>query len=88
MFEEAVIPTGALCGTVNGSGSASQWGRMAINRNAPVEMVLAADLQKAAVAHVAGSSCKTYTGQWNMFVAWCYALAVPRVASHCGAENL
>jgi hypothetical protein len=42
-------------------------------------MELAADLQKVAVAHDAGSSCMTYTCQWNMFVAWCDAQAVPRV---------
>jgi hypothetical protein len=50
-----------------------------VNRKDPVEMALAADLQRSALAHVAESSCKTYTGQFNLFVAWCGALAEPRV---------
>ena len=58
-----MMPAGALSGAASGSGLTSQWGRLAINRNDPVEMELAVDLQKAAVMHVAGSSCKTYTGQ-------------------------
>jgi hypothetical protein len=48
-------------------------------REDPVEMALAADLQRSALAHVAESSCKTYTSQFNLFVAWCGALAEPRV---------
>ncbi len=42
-------------------------------------MALATDLQQSAMVHVADSSCKTYTCQFNMFVAWCGALAEPRV---------
>jgi len=42
-------------------------------------MALVADCQKVALAHVAESSCNTYIGHWNLFVAWCNALAVPRV---------
>ena len=42
-------------------------------------LALAADLQKSALGHVARSSCKTYTGQWNLFVAWCESLAELRV---------
>jgi hypothetical protein len=32
-----------------------------VNRSDPVEMALAADLQQAALDHVATSTCKTYT---------------------------
>ncbi len=50
-----------------------------VNREDPVEMALAADLQRSTLAHVAESSCKTYTGQFNLFVACCGALAESRV---------
>jgi integrase len=43
-----------------------------------VELALAVDLQKSALAHVAVSSCGKYTGEFNMFVAWCDARAEPR----------
>jgi hypothetical protein len=42
-------------------------------------MRLAADLQRSALCHVASSTCKGYTGQFNMFVVWCESLADPRV---------
>jgi hypothetical protein len=50
-----------------------------------VDLALAADLQRSALAHVADSSCKTYTGQFNLFAAWCGALVeliVPLLASN------
>jgi integrase len=50
-----------------------------VNWNDPVEMALAANLHHAALEHVATKTCKTYTGQRNMFVRWCDALTVPRV---------
>ena len=43
-----------------------------------MELKLAADLKKAAISHVAESSCNTYTCQWGLFVTWCDALEVPR----------
>jgi len=52
---------------------------MDVNRGDPVELALAADLQKAAISHVAGSSCNTYTGQCNLFVTWCDVLEASRV---------
>ena len=51
---------------------------MDINREDPVEVELAADLHVSALSHVAGSTCNTYAGQFNMFVEWCSSLAVPR----------
>jgi hypothetical protein len=51
---------------------------MHVNRTDPLELALAIDLHKSALAHVAGSSCGKYTGQFNMFVAWCDARAEPR----------
>ena len=33
---------------------------MGVNRNDPVEMALAADLEQAALEHVATKTCKTY----------------------------
>ncbi len=42
-------------------------------------MALAADLQQAALEHVASTTCKTYTCRWNIFVRYCDALKVPRV---------
>ena len=70
---------GAIRGTASGGGGASGWAHLDVNREDPVEMALAADLQKSALAHVAESSCGKYTGQFNMFVAWCNSLAEPRV---------
>ncbi len=52
---------------------------MDVNRNDPVKMALTADLQQAALEHVATKTYRTYTGQWNMFVRWRDALTVPRV---------
>jgi integrase len=43
-------------------------------------MALAADLQRSALSKVAASSCGKYTGQFNMFVAWCEARAEPRAS--------
>ena len=54
-------------------------GRLDVNRNDPMEPASDADFRKAAITHVAGSSCKTYIGQWNLFVTWCAALEMPRV---------
>jgi len=45
-----------------------------------VEVALAADLQKSALAHVVVSLCGNYTGQFNMFVAWCEELVEPRAS--------
>ena len=53
------MPPGAASGTASKGRRASEWACLDVNRNDPVEMALAADLQKAALAHVAASSCKT-----------------------------
>ena len=53
---------------------------MDVNREDPVELALASDLQKSALSHVAESSCGKYTGQFNMFDTWCQALAEPRAS--------
>jgi len=80
-FTEIVVPFGAARDTVSVRGRSSGWARLNVNREDPVELALAADLKQAALDHVAASTCKEYTGQWNMFVAWCDALAEPRVSS-------
>ena len=67
VFAEVVMPAGASSGTASKDGMASKWSCLDVNRNDSVEMALAANLQKAALAHVTASLCKTYTGQWNMF---------------------
>ena len=72
------MPVGAARGTASGRGGGSGWARLHVNRTDPVELALAVDLQKSALAHVAVSSCGKYTGQFNMFVAWCDARAEPR----------
>ncbi len=43
-------------------------------------MALAVDPQRSVLAHVAVSSCGNYSGQFNMFVTWCKALAEPRAS--------
>jgi hypothetical protein len=78
VFTEVVVPVGAARGTAIERDGASRWFHLDVNREDPVEMALAADLQKSALAHVADFSCGKYTGQFNMFVVWCDALAEPR----------
>ncbi len=51
---------------------------MDVNREDP-DLALAADLQQAALGHGAASTCKKYTGKWNLFVDWCNALAEPKM---------
>ena len=51
---------------------------MDINREDPVEVELSADLHVSAQSHVAGSTCNTYVGQFNIFFQYCASLAVPR----------
>jgi hypothetical protein len=69
VFMEVVMPVGAARGTDSGCGRGSGWARLDVNREDPVEMALAAGLQRSALAHVAESSCKTYTSRFNLFVA-------------------
>ncbi len=64
--------------TASGRGGASGWSHLDVNREDPVEIALAADLQKSALTHVAESSCGKYKCQFNMLVAWCDALVEPR----------
>ncbi len=73
------MPAGASSGTASRSGRASDWACLDANRNDPVEMALAIDLQQAALEHVATKTCKTYIGQRKMFVRRCDALTVPKV---------
>ncbi len=68
-FTEVVLPVGAMFGTTSGSGRSSGWARLDVNRPDPVEMTLAADLQRSALAPITVSSWCKYTGQFNMFVA-------------------
>ncbi len=56
VFTEVVLPAGAARGTDSGCGRGSGWARLDVNREDPVEMALAADLQRSALAHVAESS--------------------------------
>ena len=69
---------GAARGIDSGWGPESGWAGMDVNREDPVEVELAADLHVSALSHVAGSTCNTYSGQFNMFVEWCASLAIPR----------
>ena len=68
VFKEVVMSAGATLGTASGVWRGLGWAGLDVNREDPVEMTLAADLQKSALAHVAVSSCGKYTGQFNMFV--------------------
>ena len=74
------MPAGATRGTDSGRGRGSGWASLDVNREDPVEMALAANLQRSALSKVAASSCDKYTGQFNMFVAWCEARAEPRAS--------
>ena len=74
------MSAGAYLGVSSGRGRHSGWGRLDASREDPAELALSADLQMAAISHVAGSSCKTFTDKWNMLVAWCDTLEVPRVS--------
>ena len=78
VFTEVVVHVGAARGTASGRGGTSRWPHLHVNREDPVELALAADLQKSALAHVVESSCGKYTCQFNMFLIWCDALAEPR----------
>jgi hypothetical protein len=80
VFKEVVMPVGAALGTDKVCGRGSGWARLGVNREDPVEMALAADLQRSALAQVTVSSCGKYTGQYNMFVTWCEALPEPRAS--------
>ena len=62
VYKEVVLPARAALGIASGSVRGSGWARMDVNREDLVEMALAADLQKSALAHVAVSSCGKYTG--------------------------
>jgi hypothetical protein len=62
------MPAGAACGTDRVLGRGSRWARLDVIREDPVEMALAADQHRSALAQVAVSSCGKYTGQFNMFV--------------------
>ncbi len=76
------MPAGTAHGTASKRGRASGWAHLDVNREDPVEMVLASDLQQSALAHVAESSCGKYTCRFSMFVVWCDALAEPRASLH------
>ncbi len=69
VFAEVVLPAGVALGADRGCRRVFGWARLDVNREDPVEMALAADLQWSALAHVANSSCKKYTCQFNLVVA-------------------
>ena len=52
-FMEAVLPVRASLGTASSVGLGTGWARLYVNRSDPVEVALAADLQRSALAHVA-----------------------------------
>ncbi len=79
VFTEVVLPAGASLGTTSYVGRDMGWSRLDVNRLDPVELALAADLQRSVLGHVATSSCKKYTCQWNMFVRRCGSLKEQRV---------
>ncbi len=74
------MPAGATRGADCGGGAGREWTCLDVNREDPVEMALAADLQRLALAKVSVSSRGKYTGQFNTFVAWCEALSVTRAS--------
>ena len=51
------MPAGATRGTDSGRGRGSGWASLDVNREDPVEMALAADLQRSVMSKVAASSC-------------------------------
>ncbi len=77
-FADVVVHVGAVRGIAR--GRASGWALLDVNREIPMELALASDLQKSALSHVAESSCGKYTVQLNMFVTWCDVLAEPRTS--------
>ncbi len=62
VFKEVVMPPGATRGTNRAHGRGSGWARLDVNREDPVEMALAADLQRSSLAQVTVSSCGKYSG--------------------------
>ena len=79
-LKKVMLPAGVTLGTTSGSGRASGWARLDVNRSNLMETALAADLQRSALARVLVSSCGKYTIQFNMFVAWYGALMEPRAS--------
>jgi hypothetical protein len=53
VFKEAVMSAGAIFGTVSRFGRSSGWARMDVNQEDPVELALAIELQRSALAHAA-----------------------------------
>ncbi len=71
---------GATLGTASGVGRDTGWARHNVNRSDPVELALAANLQRSALDHVATSSCKNEVHMSvGHFVRWCGSLKEPRV---------
>ncbi len=56
VFTEILMPVGAARGTASDRGRGFGWARLHVNQTDPVELALVGDLQKSALAHVAGSS--------------------------------
>ena len=60
-FTVVVLPAGASLGTASGVGHDTGWARrLDVNWSDPVELTLAADLQRSVLAHVVTSSCNKY----------------------------
>ncbi len=62
------MPAGATSGTGSESGRSSGWALSDVNREDPVKIASAADIQKLALAHVVESLCGKYNGELTMFV--------------------
>ncbi len=71
-------PASVAIGIDSGWGPEFGWAGMDVNWEDPSELELAVDLNVSAISHVTGSTCNTYSCQFNMFVYWCASLAVPR----------
>ena len=80
MLKKVVLDARATLGTASGGGWGSVWACLDVNLENLVEMASAANLQKSTLAHVAVTSCGEYTGKFNMFSAWCEAVAEPKVS--------
>ena len=78
-FNRVVAPARAILGAGNLEvPPRSGWDLKDFNINDPVEVALAASLQKSALPHVAESTSGAYVGPLNAFVAWCVSLLRPR----------
>ena len=71
------MPACAARGIASGRGGASGWAHLDVDREDLVDLALASDLHKLALAESSCGKCKC---QFNVFVAWCDASVEPRAS--------